>query len=188
MPDLGTCLNCGRLASSAATECPGCRSRFPHGSICGVCGCVTSEKEGLPWPPRPVQGLPRLYHRACVDAILPRFRPNCRICNADLRKPDEDRHAALAFYYGTGGWVPDPACPSCGEPCPFHLVGGICKKCGFALPESDAVTVIGRNTYDRPESQDFHRACAPEQQPAALVNKTGCLLCVGLIARLIAHH
>ena len=158
MPELKTCVNCGHRVSSTATQCPSCDSVYLFGSTCKICGRDSSEKDGIAWPPQYRSGrrLSPLYHRSCADLVLPIFRPNCYVCDADLRPPGGDRYAALlarSYISPHGNAAP---CPSCGEKHPFGFFTS-CSRCEFALPESDMSSPVKKSDGDH---HYLHRSCA----------------------------
>jgi ribosomal protein L40E len=168
MPELKTCANCGHRVSSTATQCPRCGSLYLFGSTCKICGRDSSEKDGIGWPKQYGRDLSSLYHHACADAVLPKFRPNCCVCGADLRPPGGDRYGALLLRPYVSPYGEADPCPSCGEKRPFGFFTS-CARCGFALPESDMSSPVkksdGAHHY-------FHQTCA-----------RGCL---GILSRIVS--
>jgi hypothetical protein len=173
MPELLECRNCRHAVSSTALQCPSCKIRYPLGATCSICGLVTSEKDSIPWEfaDRTLE----LFHTSCANRVLPRFRANCRTCNADLRRPGSDRFAALVSYY-----YRDRSCPNCGELRPFGKTNR-CHKCHFMAAESDIRTSKAPGRFGELETFDFHETCTPP--PVAQRASTGCfpaILIIGL--------
>src|ERR1041385_3647367 len=165
MSELKTCLNCGHAVSTSAVRCVNCGSSNPFGSDCAICGQLVLDKDAVPTT---LLGFWFRQHIACVDTVLPNFRPNCHVCGADLRRPGADRLAALSEFcmearrpvhseYGEPTRAP---CPCCGELAPFGRIEQ-CTKCGVPVPESDLDVRIVTDEWNRSQTQYFHNKCVP---------------------------
>jgi len=177
MPELKTCVNCGHGVSSTATKCTQCHSEYPFGYECWICKQLVLEKDSI--PKSLMIGL-GLYHYPCADSVLPNFRPNCRVCDADLRKPGMDRFAALSFYYFElqhevyGYPRKRSPCPFCGELAPLGRIE-TCDKCHFRIPESRPRELA--DSYGLKKLRYFHKSCAPPPPPPTPTthSQSGCL-------------
>ena len=159
MPELRRCLNCDHSVSSDASRCPACKTDFPFGLICKICGEPAPERLGI----LSSKNGGELFHRTCCDSVVPNFNTLCQTCKADIREPGRDRLDLLIdFRYR------DLPCPSCGEPHPIGASLGDCKKCGFPVRESDLGVRQDEYASGRVHSQYFHVKCAPpRRRPAA---------------------
>ena len=170
MADLTSCQTCGHAVSSAAENCPKCGSRYPHGSLCKLCGRIASEGNSIPWVPPSWETVLPLFHRSCADRLLPKFRPNCVTCGFDLRAKGKDRYDVLWAQF-----THSPSCPSCGEPSPVGVIH-TCTSCGFALPPTDlGLQFTIQLTTASGTPYQYHKSCVPPPLPPPPGANTGCL-------------
>lgn len=164
MATLLNCIECNKVVSSQAFQCPHCKTRYPLGVKCSVCCNVLKRTEALKITKEYGGAENRIsvkfFHSACHKQVnqlrLGRARIACPLCKVSIEF-DTSSHTV---------------CPNCGHNFPTKLKNpsfASCCYCGFQLNKSLEVAV---KEASRPflegwitETVYAHKVCyTPERQ------------------------
>jgi hypothetical protein len=155
---LAPCVDCGAFVSPTALSCPHCKSCYPHGVECRLCGRrlryagAVSRWYKLPgtreggWGGEPIY-----FHRACIEQhFVPRRPIRCSDCKGELPPPTIFDPSDGSF---NPGWTD---CPLCGSRDPYKIGDGPnCEYCNLPIYGSF------QDWYwiDRDDNCRAHRCC-----------------------------
>lgn len=136
MTTLLKCIECGGLASSQASQCPRCTTRYPFGVKCIVC-CQQMKRSDALKTTKEYGGAEnrisvKFFHPTCHAQVsqirIGRSRTSCPVCKVSIQ-------------FDTGSWV---TCYQCGHEFSTRLEDpsfAACSYCGLHLNKSLEVKV-----------------------------------------------
>ena len=122
MAELVNCFECGGQVSSAATRCPKCTTKFPHGRQCLACLKYSKASTGI--DTRDGQN-PGWIDAGCYEEFKSEYESiqyTCPICkNVETCKTEVDRDNVLRPFF--------IACSQCGHPPDPQYYERHCLQC-----------------------------------------------------------
>ena len=158
MATLGKCMECGGLASSQASRCPRCSTRYPGGVKCTVCCQTLKRSEALKiskdYGEIGLSTSVKFFHYSCHQQVsqvrMGRSRTSCPVC---LQSIEFDTSSSVN-------------CSNCGQKFSTHFKNpsfAPCFYCGFLLNKNLEVAIkdVNRQFLDGyvTETLYAHKVC-----------------------------
>jgi len=130
--ELRSCSECGARISVKASTCPKCQTPHPGGLTCRWCHHTLKGRDATTWDGRAQQPATAedsnkyVYHRACLQILVPDDLLPCETCGAKLRP------AVFVERVDISASFRDRPCPECGTPAPVKF--SKCEWDGCGLP------------------------------------------------------
>jgi hypothetical protein len=163
MATLLRCIDCGKVVSSHASQCPHCQSRYPLGVKCTVCCQILKKSEALQiskdYGKRDIPKSVKFFHPSCYHQVnqirTGKTITSCPACQASIE-------------FDTSSWV---ICNNCGHEFSTQLQDpdfASCCYCGFRLNKNLEVKVkdISRQLLDGwiTETLYAHKICYTQER------------------------
>lgn len=174
--ELRSCSECGARISVKAPTCPKCQTSHPGGLNCRWCRQTLKGREATTWdgiaqqPAAAEDSNKYVYHRACLETLVPAEVIPCEVCGAMLRP------AIFIQRVDIGSSFNYRSCPECGTPYPVEF--GKCGWEGCGLPVFPAVhhcVLTSPVRYVREQCDGYYHATCHALHLEQLVNSTEAL-------------
>jgi ribosomal protein L40E len=147
------CIECNQQLSSDAKWCPHCRTEYPKGLTCRVCGKLGKNSQGVSTEGGTYGGVFFWVDSICYEGIkreLESFSHACPVCN-------NVEHARVTVGHNgmLNPYLPTP-CRKCGHPSEISSSNWVrCTNCNLPLVRAEGVERKSKRT-----SEYYHKICA----------------------------